>query len=148
MYRPFVDRGLPLSFMIDNLHIAAATDRQLKAQLLCLLPGMVALGFVFGTPKCEFGLVLRLVFLGMGLDAAAERFFIPADKLTRLQQELTGPSSAAARDGQAGGQGAWADCLSAPGAAPQQPVHAPDEPVPQGDGQLGHPVCVTAAAAQ
>jgi hypothetical protein len=35
-------------------------------------------------------MVLRLVFLGMGLDAAAERFFIPADKLKRLQQELRG----------------------------------------------------------
>ncbi len=87
-YQPFVDRGLPLTFMIDDVHTAAATQRGLMLQLECLLVGMTALGYVFGTPKCELGLVQYLVFLGMGVDSGEGRFTIPADKLQRLQQEL------------------------------------------------------------
>ncbi len=89
VYMPLEAMGVPLTYLLDDLFMAADFLPRVRWHLWVVVRIMVALGFVFGIPKCVLDGLLRLIFLGMGVDTDKQQFYIPEDKLAYFEQQLT-----------------------------------------------------------
>lgn len=96
LFRPLRDRGVRMSFLIDDQMGAAAGLPRAKFQCRAVVDLLVSLGFVLSIEKCQLLPAQRARFLGMIVDAAQQLFEVPADKVAdfaRLVDQLLGGST-------------------------------------------------------
>lgn len=84
VYRPLREQGVKMAFLIDDqAGVAAGKGR---AQYQCRTVSMVlaALGFTLSLSKCQLTPKPTVRFLGFIVDAAAQAFRVPEDKVTKF----------------------------------------------------------------
>ncbi|KXZ40999.1 hypothetical protein GPECTOR_1018g286 [Gonium pectorale] len=88
LFRPLRERGVDLSYLIDDC-LAAAQSRA-AAQYLCraLVRLLTALGFTLSLDKCQLQPAQRVRFLGFIVDAGAEAFEVPPEKVEALAEQV------------------------------------------------------------
>ncbi len=86
LLRPLRDAGLRLSFLIDDLFLAAESRGKAQWLARALVELLVSLGFTLSLNKCQLEPKQRVRFLGLEVDSQLLAFVVPADKVAALQR--------------------------------------------------------------
>ena len=84
VFRPLRQRSARLTFLIDDVACVAESQGQAKFLGRTLIQLLSALGFTLSFKKCRMIPAQRLRFLGFIVDAAAQAYEVPADKVAGL----------------------------------------------------------------
>nr|AAM94957.1 reverse transcriptase [Volvox carteri f. nagariensis] len=89
VFRPLRQLGVRMSFLIDDQMGAAGSKAAAQFQCGAVVRLLAALGFTLSLSKCQLIPRRRVRFLGMEVDAEAQAFRVPDDKLARFRALLT-----------------------------------------------------------
>ena len=84
VYRLVRKAGARLTFMIDDQANWASSEALAKEQCEAMVRLLAALGFYLRPDKCQLRPVQLLKFLGLMVDSAAMKFWVPPDRLQRF----------------------------------------------------------------
>lgn len=84
LLRPLRERGINLSFLIDDLCPAAKSRETARRLCLAIVQLLTALGFTLSLDKMQLP-SQRVRFLGFIIDAAKQAFEVPKDKVEALR---------------------------------------------------------------
>lgn len=85
LLRPLRDAGLRLSFLIDDLFLAAESRGKAQWLARALVELLVSLGFTLSLSKCQLEPKQRVRFLGLEVDSRRLAYVVPADKVEALR---------------------------------------------------------------
>ena len=107
VFRPLRELGVRMSFLIDDQMGAAPSKAAAQFQCKAVVGLLAALGFTLSLSTCQLEPRLVVRFLGMEVDAGAQAFKVPEDKITafsELLDRLTGQPLTARQAAQVAGK--------------------------------------------